>query len=353
MKALETKMIRSIFLVFTSLLVALPTKGGVLYVHPSVSSEEASLYSEIHKIETFKQKEVERLQNSASELQLLKLFKTAQSDFLSKSTEFSVIAFKKIIAKKHEADWSPGTRAIIHYSFLRLAQLSDSKEKLSLFEEALAFDASIEPDTKIFPPPLVKAYNKIRRDLETTEIQLKKFQEYPVVILVNGKLIDPVKTNSMVLFPGIYRITLVSDYTTPQTHILNSNQIATLNPPRDSLISGQCNSSAQIRKPLLNQAQSMILFKNGCAHKPKSKNSTQKAQYDIPKQLSPPVLIENPSHPIETLNTQTESQTSKWVIGGLIVAGVAGLVYLIADSQKQSQKKKSKKTQPTHELVSF
>ena len=97
---------------------------------------------------------------------LLSELKLGQFHFLGGNLEESRKHFLKMVELQHKADWGLKERGSIHYALMRLSQLEkDEKKRQSWLRQAIAFDYDKRPDPRLFPPPVIENYQKLRKKM--------------------------------------------------------------------------------------------------------------------------------------------------------------------------------------------
>ena len=170
---------------------------------------EFSAYAQTESMKTFTEYQLEKIRISPRPVQLKSLLEKAQSKFLSHDPESAKPVYQSIIHQAHSFDWEEEERKIIFYSFLRLAQLERNVHKSKLLlKEAMIFEQDLKLDFKLFPPPLVKAYQQIKKSSLLTSLDLKNIFPIHEVVLINGRMYQ--NTQKLSLPYGTYRITALS-----------------------------------------------------------------------------------------------------------------------------------------------
>jgi hypothetical protein len=177
----------------------------------------------------------------------------------------SKVLFKQITNLEHDADWEINERKVIHYAFLRSAQLEEhSNVKTEIIKQAIHFDENIDVDEKIFPPPLVKLYNNLRK-LEVTNIWPlpKESQDYNV-LLINGKR-QLNKSSFIKSSSGTKRFSFISNTFKPVHLIIDPSNLQVSSLPKVEIVSGTC------QKPQLQfnkyPVKNFILLDENCIKK--------------------------------------------------------------------------------------
>lgn len=113
--------------------------------------------------------------------ELEELFNTAQVAYFKETDSAqAIIEFEKVANLANVANWSKSQKKLIHFSMLRLAQLSKSEDNArNWITKSYNFAPELEPDTEIFPPPIVEKYADLtrlqpQRDITIREPSLKR-----------------------------------------------------------------------------------------------------------------------------------------------------------------------------------
>ena len=93
-------------------------------------------------------------------------FDQAQVEFIDGSLVKAKQKFSTVVSKYGEKPGLPSKeRRLIHYSLLRVAQLTESKVNQDRsIHAAIEFAPDLLPDRKIFPPPFYRKYIKLRNN---------------------------------------------------------------------------------------------------------------------------------------------------------------------------------------------
>ncbi len=178
---------------------------------PQTSTVEFLSFVETEEIIPYSRKQLENIRknNQSEKEDLLSLLEQAQESFLKDHLKSSSEYFYTIVKKVHDRDWGEESRKIIFYSFLRLSQIENKEESSEIFlHSAIVFAPELEPDKKLFPPPLVEKFNKIKAGLPRISIRFRDIFPLHEVLLVNGREISVQKKLN---FPnGEYRVTALS-----------------------------------------------------------------------------------------------------------------------------------------------
>ena len=170
----------------------------------------------------------------------------AQKHYLSGELSSALKAFKKIIKMSFDADWTEGEKRAIFYSFLRLAQNEDNKNKrkaLLMSGSQFMVDTVTKdnyPDYNLFPPPFLKELKDTQDSQVFLSVDWKTIFPNHETILLNGKKID---VNKDVRIPeGSYRVTALSSSHSPWIKVISLSYLSTQKIQTKALTSGYCES---------------------------------------------------------------------------------------------------------------
>lgn len=203
--------------------------------------------------------------------EVFNFLKSAQFEFLNGSLDKAKQFFSKIVNLHHKADWSKEERKIIHFSFLRLAQLEvDTKKKDQWLKQAMSFDHSSPINRTLFPPPLVKRYLLLKSQRQIHVWQLPQKHGEFSKILINGQ---PIKSDSSFFKSdnSEKRISFYSNTYSPIHLVITPERLQNYKLATTPLASGSChnpqfNITASTRKDF-------IFFQKDCLSQLKPKES--------------------------------------------------------------------------------
>lgn len=157
---------------------------------------------------------------------LLTHLKKAQFAFLEGQIDQAQLEFQKLADLRWNEDWPDREREVIHFSIVRLAQLSqDRQQRLSYLQEALDLDPEIRIDEEVFPPPLVSDYKQILKDRHFQVWQLPKGAERFERLIINGRSF-PGRVSFLRDTNRKVRITFLSKHLKPQTRTVEIQDLA-------------------------------------------------------------------------------------------------------------------------------
>lgn len=130
---------------------------------------------------------IDQLKEQNLGAELTRSFERAQRSYLSQSQTIAIAHLKEVAHFPRSWPMSDTQRTVIHYAFLRLAQI-DSSNKENYFSQAAAWSLEITPDPEVFAPPFIKEYQEYVSKLNSQSIRL--FDHFPDLswLLVNGQL---------------------------------------------------------------------------------------------------------------------------------------------------------------------
>lgn len=174
---------------------------------------------------------------------LQRLFERAQSSWLSGSLTTAKRTFLEITDLTLRADWRESQREVIHYSYLRLAQLAPNSEEQNqwLTKAARAFP-DLQADPSLFPPPLYEKFRSIRAKLLASAKGFEtdaRFQNARY-LLINGKRFELSQKLTIRLPDTTFRVTVLSDFHPPVTRIMHRSELESFEPNTPAFASGTC-----------------------------------------------------------------------------------------------------------------
>lgn len=179
-------------------------------------------------------------QTKTKEDHLLFLLKKAQYEFIDGSLDQAKHYFKQILELRHTIDWDKKHRKSIIYSAIRMAQMSSTdSDKEDYLMMAISFDDEIEPDEKLFPPPLLLKYYQLKKSLALKVWSFPEGVEHYKTVLINGKQIIA-SGNFFKSLPGEKRFTFISDIHSPITIVDSTNNIHSRKMNPIPLVQGHC-----------------------------------------------------------------------------------------------------------------
>lgn len=154
---------------------------------------------------------------------LIKALSEAQRAYFSASQEQAKQAFEIVAGLATQADWLYEDRKAIFQSLVRLAQLSrEDGEKNRWLKAAKAFAPDLEPDAKLFPPPLLEDY--FQTPLETLTWKVSSLEGIDVV-LINGRHYEIKPDTEISVSRSPQRVTFLSNSFWPQTKIISGQDL--------------------------------------------------------------------------------------------------------------------------------
>lgn len=314
------------FQIFISLSLASPW----LIKAPSAPAQEFIVYaqnSDMQKISTYFLK----CENTPSVLESLK---KAQILFLDGDLQKSKNHFLEIVDKKWSCDWSDEDRKMISFSFFRLAQMEeDSSLQTHWLQEAINFDDLFQPDSSVFPPPLLQKYKTLKNQQENQKILLPAFSKKYNALLRNGRFIS---LNSMTIeaLPGKARYTLLSDTFLPEKLFITLAELETTQIDPKPMVYGDC-SSPQLHESLRWLRDIQIFFALDCV-----KSLATAPSETTPASIGPQSLALSSEIP-------TAEKSGSWIQRNALWIGTAVVGSILIGYQIQNHNKESRVTVPT------
>ncbi len=227
--------------------------------------------------------------------ELLNELKLGQFHFLNGNLEKALEHFKKMAELQHQANWDSRERDGIHYALMRLSQLEkDKAQKQSWLKQAVAFEYGKEPDPKLFPPPLIEDYGKLRKKMIQYVWQLPKQADLFDRVFVNGKS-QKGHSGFIKTVGAVQRIQFLSNRYLPVYYVTHPKQLGKLIIKPVALAQGSCH------RPVLNKdinpGWKWSYLLDDCVS-----NSRDEGR---------PALVQKPSHRQNQINQQVSVDTEK------------------------------------------
>ena len=291
---------------------------------------------------------------------LSRLVERAQSAWLNEPQATAKSLLKQITTRALDHDWRDSEREAIHYAYFRLAQLAtldaERDENLKL---AIAFDFEFNPDSTLFPPPLIARFKKLKAELLTTahRVKLNRIFTNHQIVRINGRKFTALDVDVPIL-EGRFRISAFSDQYPAFHATLTRTQFSELVLRQAPVASGKCQnemtSLAEARPPLNKIDLSGLgglglaeVFYNPNCVKPVGENAAPKSQGPDPlvslmqpfRQSQDAMPAGWPTAP-ESQSTSVSRQTWLWVGATALATSVAYFVY-------REQERRSRENSPT------
>ncbi len=253
--------------------------------------------------------------------QLSLILKKAQFEFLKGSLIKSKKEFKNIIELRFKNDWNNEQQKIIHYAFLRLAQLERNKQKrVKILKDALFFNNKIKPNNQLFPPSLINEYATTKAQLNVQIWPLPDNYNLFDQVLINGNSIESA-SGFLKKEMSTIRISFLSNKWSPQTFVTNTKNLKSLKLQKQPMVTGNCHNPTFHHTELINT--SPLIFDKGCVGK------TQTLMSSI-----------EPNTKNLTNQSKTQSMSfykNKWFWIGLSVVAVGLTAYQIDQNNRNGQ----------------
>jgi hypothetical protein len=178
--------------------------------------------------------------NKISETALKMAFKKAQFEFLQGSLEKAKLKFQEVADRQHSEMWSESAQKLIHFSLLRVAQLSPQNPDPWL-EKAIQFHPALDIDTLLFPPPLVRTFKTIQKKRTLQVWTLPDGAPQFDQVFINGRQLAST-TNFLRYRSGRVRLDFLSNKYQRQTLILPLSQLGAARLGKIPLAKGSCQS---------------------------------------------------------------------------------------------------------------
>ncbi len=166
------------------------------------------------------------LRKKAAALKLGSLFTKARAYELAGRTDAAIQIFQKIADQRFSADWDVAERKMVHISLLKLAEFSTlEKTRAAFLRDADGF--AVEEfshdngDDK-------RANSRLIAELDRVRVR---------TVLVNGRRYEP---DAIELPTGTFKITFITDWSEPETMVLDKAKLQNLKLTLTPLLRGDC-----------------------------------------------------------------------------------------------------------------
>lgn len=205
---------------------------------------------------------------------LQKALARAQDQFLNGSIAVSRSLFETVLELRTSADWPEEDRKGFQYAALRLAQLSEDASRQSEFLKIAASIGGPMLDESLFPPPLVKKYSDITKEIPERRMQLDLLFPNSQLLLVDGKpfFTDSIKVIQQDDLP--HRFTWISDAYLPESWVGKWQDLSSHNLNLVPIVSGSCSQSS-IHSSLASHKNIFAYFEETCVQNLKPITSTE------------------------------------------------------------------------------
>ena len=258
-----------------------------LIMGTNANKSEYLAYINIHEeYKAYHQFEAEGLLPNEDQINsLYQYLGEAQESYLQNNIKLSQDHFQRVTNLAFITDWKNEHRIAIHYSFLRRAQLENSKQQQEhLITQAIEFEPQLKPDPKLFNRKFRNQFQEIKEKYLWIKWSPKTlFKKYDR-IKINGRDLSP--SRKEILLPlGPLRLSLFSNTFQRQIIKTTGQQLINWKPTHQTLSYGNCLKATSLH-PLI-----PIFFSKGCIYTPTNELQTlppiQMALKDI-KDKTPP-----------------------------------------------------------------
>ena len=172
---------------------------------------------------------------------LIQAFAEAQEAFVGADPARAEEKLKAVLALATQADWLALDRTIFAISALRLAQLAANSERRQFWLERAASLGVDEVDAALFPPPLLRDWQKVKSELPPIAIPVAGLSPGDWTrVLINGVPCAQSPCLVRASMDSPVRATWLSDRWQTQTVITELSQLPQAQPARLTWIDGPC-----------------------------------------------------------------------------------------------------------------
>lgn len=293
-----------------------PAPKGVVVTTPGISVAQAKAYATSHDkwlLSDF----LDHARPGDDEDSILRQkLDRAQRAWLGGRIEEARSEFRGLSELALKADWKAQERDVIQTSLLRLAQIAESSsERSSWLESAARLYADVEPNTSLFPPPLLNEYQATLKRLESGATDVDLRDEFPDFryVLIDGRKFEIALQPRARILSGTHRFTGYSDSHEAVTEFMTAAQLRVMRLSPPPLTEGLCSTSRlRSRVSVPGRVDVEIYSGPDC---PPVLNA-------FPERLSVRGGdLRLPEMPADS--TQASKKTWLWIVGGALLAGAA------------------------------
>jgi hypothetical protein len=191
-------------------------------------------------------------------------FERAEDEYLHANLKSAAMAYKVLADGRTRYDWAIPQRKKILTALLRLVSLEkDPVLRRRDLRDAVNFDALLDPDPEIFPPPLIEEFKAARAKNSWTSIDTMSWPKDIVYILINGRRVH--RTDTIHIPSTSFRLTVVGDSFLPNSRVIKVEDVAHLHFDLQFFVSGHCADPhwdlAQTQYP----PHALTVFSENCA----------------------------------------------------------------------------------------
>ncbi len=308
----------------------------VILKAPQTPVEEFFAYVQTEDITPYSQRQLEKIQEQSDSIKHLRvLLEQAQKSFLKDHLNQSGNYFRSVVKMAHEKDWVDEAKKVIFYSFLRLAQIEwKGLESEALLYSAVVFAPHLDPDTHLFPPPLIQKFNSIKKKQTKLSVSFRQVFPFHEIVLINGRRVS--MQDIVELSYGEYRVTALSSSHKKWSRIISLSKLVQKRIITTPLVSGSC------QHPIFSKGidQNQVLFPNFCLwanHLKESPSTMNSSQLYTSNKIQKNVE--------DLQSTSQKLKIQKWGALVLIAVGVTAVAIVLWNA-KESSKKDSAKRPP-------
>ena len=197
---------------------------------------------------------------------------SAQEIYLRNDLEFSQAQFREVTNLSFLSDWESEHRIAIHYSFMRMAQMEESKQiQDELITQAIEFAPQINIDPKLFNQKIQNQFQIIKKNYKWLEWSPRDLFKRYDRIKINGRDISPL-VKKVLLARGTLRLSLFSNAFQSQNIKITGEQLIHWEPVHRPLSSGRCIGGTS-NYPLV-----PVYFSKHCVYEPPNELQTPQFQ---------------------------------------------------------------------------
>ncbi len=305
-------------------------RAGVLVQAPETSGANYSAWLKLRRDQSFVDYYIERHPSDSDRHLLAERFERAEQTLRNMAPNLALEQFNEVIDLRRMADWSNEDLQIIEMSFNRILEIK-KQDRIKVLWEALSFSPSYKPTKGLIGDEELQAVLKEMREKAVLWKPLFQPEELITVILDGRVYRDPAA--GIEVFPGLHRITVLSNRTVPDFYTVSETQLERIQSPSVFLWT-ETQGRERLWSGLENAAAVTVLQNNDHLKelsRPESVRAETPVETDaLPLHLPEPIEKEQPFY----------AKKEFW----LLTAGVLGALLVV----HQSQKSEPTEVVPTH-----
>jgi hypothetical protein len=275
----------------------------------SVSNHDYSVALKTNSFISPVESDLNSIELNKNHKELLSLLKKAKFYQLQNEDSLAYPLYLEISHMAYLHHWNKLEKEIIHYSFLKLSELSAEKQHYWI-NQALIFMPQKSIDKYDLSNSTLREYNKQLQQISFLKVLIpEEFYLYRL-ILINGEKVSLQQLKKMKFPKGTtIKLSLLSNSYAPVHRNLSVSDLKNYITQPTLLVSGQCDSP-EISESYLPKQPISVLFKDHCFYKAPNKNKSLQTR-----------LMQSPQA-IAKKSSEQSLLKNKWLwLGFALIAG--------------------------------